>query len=440
MAAGAQTQLLDLQALIDAAPPNSVLTLIPGVYSGNVLVAKPLTIEGGGLAIVDAGGEGNGFEVTSPDVTLRDLTIRNTGDSLDRENAGVSARQAPRLVVDNCVFESVLFGVFARQSPGAVIRGNVIGSLDLDLGRRGDGIRVWETDGAQIIGNTVDGGRDTVMWYSDGLVVKDNKFTNGRYGLHFMYSHDATITGNVIEGNSVGGFLMYAKNLTFTGNFVGGNSGPSGYGLGLKEVDGASVTDNQFVGNRIGIYFDYSPISYDITHYFAKNLIAYNEVGLMFLPNVKRNSFTQNAFIENREQVSVSGGGDFTGNTWSIDGVGNHWDDFGGYDADGNGIGDIPYKLDDLYSVLIDTNPEIAFFADTPAARAVDMAARLFPTLSPKPKLIDDAPLMDMPDLQPRPSGATTIQPAGLLSVSLALLGAAAVVVALSRRRIGSLR
>ncbi len=438
--AGAQSQPIDLQALVDAAPSGSVVTLVPGVYAGNVVIDKPLTIDGGGLAVVDAGGDGNGFEITAADVTLRGLTIRDTGDSLDRENAGVSGRSASRMVVEDCVFQNVLFGVFARQSPDAVIRNNVIGAKDLDLGRRGDGIRVWETSGAQIIGNTVDGGRDSVMWYSDNLIVDGNKFTNGRYGLHFMYSHDATITNNVLEGNSVGGFLMYSKNLTFTGNFIGGNSGPSGYGLGMKEVDGASVRDNQFVGNRIGVYFDYSPISYDVTNHFVANLVAYNEVGLMFLPNVERNAFTGNAFIENREQVGVSSGGEFTGNIWSVDGVGNHWDDFGGYDADGDGIGDIPYKLDDLYSVLIDTHPEMAFFADTPAARAVDMAAHLFPTLRPRPKVVDEAPLVDMPQISPRPSGATTIESTGLLGVSLALLAAAAAIVALSRSRIGGLR
>lgn len=434
----AQEQPVSLQSLVDAAPSGSVLALDPVVHSGNVVIDKPLTIEGGGLAIVDAAG-GNGFEVTSADVTLRGLIIRNTGDSLDRENAGVSGREAPGLVVEDCVFENVLFGIFARQSPEAVIRNNVIGALDLDLGRRGDAIRVWEADGAQIIGNIVDGGRDSVMWYSDDLVVRDNQFTNGRYGLHFMYSHNATIVDNVLEGNSVGGFLMYSKNLTFTGNFVGGNFGPSGYGLGMKEVDGANVSGNQFVGNRIGIYFDYTPISYDIVQRFTGNLVAYNEVGLMFLPNVERNEFSGNAFVENREQVGITSGGEFTGNFWTIDGVGNHWDDFGGYDADGDGIGDIEYKLDDLYSALTDTHPEITFFADTPAAQAVDMAARLFPTLRPRPKVVDEAPLVEMPDIVPTTGRAGEAQ-SGLLGVSLALLAAAAVVITLSRRQIGGIR
>jgi len=437
---GARQPLGDLQALVDAAAPGEVLVLEPIVYAGNIVIDKALTIDGKGRATIDAGGNGNGFEVIAADVTIRNLTIRNTGDSLDRENAAVSASEAPRLTVAGNVFENVLFGIFARQSPGSSITDNVIGGKDLEPGRRGDAIRVWETHDTEIIGNTVDGGRDSVMWYSDNLTVRDNSFTNGRYGLHFMYSHDATITDNVLEGNSVGGFLMYSKNLTFTGNFVGGNYGPSGYGLGMKEVDGASVSANQFVGNRIGIYFDYTPISYDVTQRFTGNLVAYNEVGLMFLPNVERNEFTGNAFVENREQVGITSGGEFTGNSWAIDGVGNHWDDFGGYDADGDGIGDIPYKLDDLYSALTDTHPEITFFADTPAAQAVDMAARLFPTLRPRPKVVDDAPLVAIPEITPRTSRAAAGSSQPLLTASLGLLVAAAAVIAVSRRSIGGLR
>jgi nitrous oxidase accessory protein len=434
--ASAGESTIALQPLIDATPTGSTLTLEPGVYSGRVTIDRPLTIQGAVGVIIDGGHDGTVFEVASADVALRELTVRNTGDSLDRENAAVSAREAPRLVVEGCTFENVLFGVFARQSPDSTIRDNHIGGMDLEPGRRGDAIRVWESHGSLIAGNVVDGGRDSVMWYSNDLVVDGNRLTDGRYGLHFMYSHNATIRNNILEGNSVGGFLMYSKNLVFTGNFVAGNYGPSGYGLGMKEVDGADVADNQFVGNRIGIYFDYTPISYDVQQTFTNNLVAFNEVGLMFLPNVERNHFSGNAFVENREQVGITSSGDFEGNSWTIDGVGNHWDDFGGYDADGDGIGDIPYKLDDLYSALTDTNPEITFFADTPAARAVDMAARLFPTLRPRPKVIDSAPLIDMPEFV-APLGAVESSPMGLFLVSLALFSTAALTVLFSRRRIG---
>jgi nitrous oxidase accessory protein len=149
---------------------------------------------------------------------------------------------------------------------------------------------------------------------------------------------------------------------------------------------------------------------------------------------VKRNEFSENAFIDNGEQVGVQGSGDFSGNAWSIDGVGNYWSDFAGYDADGDGMGDVPYRLEDLYSTLTDRHPELAFFSETPAAKAVDLAARMFPVLRPRPKVKDEHPLLSVPELPPIAT-ATSSAGAGLLAVSVLLMASAAVIVATPMRR-----
>ena len=252
---------------------------------------------------------GNGIDVRSPDVTIRGLTVRATGDSLDREHAAISAYGADRLVVERCVFEDVLFGVYARESEEVIVRYNTIGAKPLDPGRRGDAIRLWESPGSLIEGNTVDGGRDSVISYSDDVVVRGNRFTNGRYGLHFMNNHRAPVEGNLLEGNSVGAFLMYSTDVVFRDNVVAGNYGPSGYGLGLKDVEGVEASGNRIVGNRVGIYLDHSPVSAEITQTFTGNLVAFNETGVLFTPSVQGNYFSANAFVDNREQVETTGGG-----------------------------------------------------------------------------------------------------------------------------------
>jgi nitrous oxidase accessory protein len=423
----------DLQALIDDAEPGSVLTLPAGTYEGQILIDKALEIRGQGWPVIDAGGEGTNITIEAPDVTLTGLVIANTGSSLDRENSGISAN-APRATITNNRLENVLFGIFLRRADDSVVSGNTIGAMDVGPARRGDGIRLWESQNVLIEGNTVDGGRDTVIWFSNDVVIRDNSFTNGRYGVHFMYSDDALIEHNVLADNSVGGFLMYSYDLTIRENLITGSHGPSGYGIGLKDIDGLSVEGNRFIENRIGLYLDNSPATPGVEHQVTNNLFAFNEVGTAFLPSVEGNVFTENAFVDNGEQVGVQGKGVFEGNVWTVDGVGNHWSDFAGYDADGDGVGDVPYRLDDLYSTLTDNNPSLHFFDQTPASRAIDLAAQMFPTFRPRPKVEDIAPLIQIPEI---PVGAAVqgdSQALGTLIAALLMLAVAGSLIVVARR------
>jgi nitrous oxidase accessory protein len=116
---------------------------------------------------------------------------------------------------------------------------------------------------------------------------------------------------------------MNSRRLIFRNNLIARNRGPSGYGLGLKDIDGIAIRGNRFVANRVGLYATNSPSEMGITHGIQDNLFAYNDIGMAFLPDVERNVFTGNSFIENRQQV-VAGRRGSTGNTFTRDGRGNY--------------------------------------------------------------------------------------------------------------------
>ncbi len=431
----AQDAAPSLQSMIDEVAAGSVIEVPAGTYSGPIVIDKPLTLRGGSVVVVDGGGSGDVFYVSSADVAIEGFTIRNTGASLDRENAGVSADMAPRLVVRDNVFEDVLFGVFIRNAEESLITGNVIGAKALDLGRRGDGIRLWESPRSVIEHNTIEGGRDTVMWFADDVVVRDNVIEGGRYGLHFMYSDGALIERNRVSNNSVGAFLMYSRDVVVRDNLFEGNFGPSGYGVGLKDMDGVTATGNHFIGNRVGLYLDNSPSAAGVTQRFDANVFAYNRTGVMFLPSVANNTLTLNAFIDNGEQVGVQGSGAFAGNTWTEGTSGNYWSDFAGYDADGDGVGDLTYRSADLFSELTDDHPELRFFDETPAARAIGLAAEMFPVFRPRPKLEDTAPLMAPRLVAPAVPGSADGSAVPGLAVGTGLVLVAALLAAPGGRR-----
>ena len=416
--------------------------LEPGVYRGGVEVAHPLTIRAAAPGVVvDGGGDGTAILVSAPDVTITGITVRHTGASLDRENSGIEVN-APRATITHTVLEDVLFGIFLRSAADSVVSDNIVGSKALDPARRGDGIRLWESSRTVIERNVVHDGRDVVLWFSDDLVVRDNAITDGRYGLHFMYSDRALVESNELVRNSVGAFLMYSRDLVLRDNIVAENNGPSGYGIGLKDMDGVDAAGNRIIDNRVGIYLDNSPGDRSVHQSFTANLVAYNDFGVLFLPAVKRNHFSGNAFVDNGEQVGLAGTGRFSGNEWSTDGVGNYWSDYAGYDAAGDGIGDIAYRLEELYSAVTDEHPDLQFYSETPAAQAIDLAAQLFPVLRPDPKVEDPAPLVTLPVFPAIGSNEPT-SPLPLLlgSVGLALLAFAIVAVAIgtgrTRPRIG---
>lgn len=418
----------DLQRIIDAADTGSVVVLDHALYTGGVIIDKPLTLRGDGWPIIDGGGIGTVITVTAPDVTIEGLIIRGSGISLDREDAGISVT-APRVTLKNNKLEDILFGIYLLGAQDSIVADNVIGAKkDIFIANRGDGLRLWESRRSLIERNVVSNGRDAVFWFTDDIVLRDNEISGGRYGLHFMYSDRALVEGNHLVDNSVGAYMMYSTGVTFRNNVFANNTGPSGYGIGFKDMDDYVIEGNRFIANRAGLYLDNSPSSVNAEGSIRDNLFAYNQIGILFLPSVRNNVVYGNSFIDNVEQVGVTTTGAFKGNSWSVDGRGNYWSDFAGYDADGDGIGDVSYRVNDLYNTLTDKHPNLRFFQETPAAMAIALAAEMFPVLRPLPLVEDDFPLIDrphLPDVRILDGGSRT--PALALVSILMLVGAGAV-------------
>ena len=69
------------------------------------------------------------------------------------------------------------------------------------------------------------------------LAVKGSLFRHNTGGIRFR-SGPVEIKGSVFADNSVGMFIMYSRNIVLSRNVLDHNRGPSGYGIGLKDVDG----------------------------------------------------------------------------------------------------------------------------------------------------------------------------------------------------------
>ncbi len=379
--------------LIAGAAPGQVVEIEEGVYRERVRIDKPITLVARGRVVIDGGGLGGVVEITGANVTLRGFVIRNTGIDLDKENAGIRVL-APGAVIEDNTLEDILFGIDLREAPDSRVARNRVGGKDLDIARRGDGLRLWRSDRTIIEDNAIHDGRDAIIWYSKDVVVRRNTGRDCRYGLHLMFSDGVVIADNEFTGNSVGIYVMYSTGVELVRNRLIRNRGPSGYGVGLKETDRFSVRENLIVGNRSGVYIDGSPFTNAMPGVFTRNTIACNDIGFTFLPSARGNELTENNFIDNIDQIAVAGRGSLEANRFWKGDRGNFWSDYTGFDQNGDGIGDFIHESQTLFENLMDRQPELRLFLFSPAQQAIEFVGRALPAVRPEPKFIDEVPLM----------------------------------------------
>ncbi len=379
-----------LQKLVDATAENGTLVPPPGIYSGPVVINKPMTIDGRGKVTIDNGGKGTVVLLHTDGATLKGLHLTHSGDYANDIDAGVQVRGNFNVIKDN-VIDDCLFGVDLQQSRNNVVRRNRISSkLELGLGQRGDSVRLWYSFNNKITDNITDHVRDMVVWYSADNEILRNKGSNSRYSLHFMYSRYNLVEDNVYNNNAVGIFLMYSDGVVVRNNRITHAAGPTGLGIGFKETSDLTVENNRILYCSTGFYIDVSPFQPDTTNTFTNNLVAYNGIGVRFLNEWHGNVFRKNQFAGNLTQVVVSGRGTANKNTWED----NFWSDYEGFDQNGDGIGDRPYELYAYADRLWRDEPYAQFFKGSPMLETLDFLERLAPFSQPQLLVRDRMPVM----------------------------------------------
>lgn len=381
--------LASFQALVDAAEPNSSLSPPAGTYAGPVVIDKSLNIDGRNEVIIDAGGRGSVIVLDTDGATLRGLRLTNSGNSHNDLDAGVQIRGNFNVVKDNRI-DNCLFGIDMQQSEHNIVRRNRISSKPVELGVRGDAIRLWYSFNNRIEENEAVNSRDIVVWYSRDNVIRRNKASGGRYSLHFMYSQYNLVEENEFRGNSVGIFLMYSDSVIVRRNHISHAVGAAGVGIGFKETSDVDILENEILYCATGLHLDVSPYQPDTTNRIKGNLIAYNGIGIQFLNDWTGNVFEDNLLKGNLTQVAVLGGKTAKRNEWR----GNHWDDYAGFDRDRDGIGDTPHEQFAYADRIWMDVPPARFFKGTPMLEVLDFLERLAPFTSPDLLLRDDKPLM----------------------------------------------
>ena len=172
----------------------------------------------------------------------------------------------------------------------------------------------------------IDNAEGISLLSSSGNVICDNNISNNDDGIYLFSSSDNIISRNTISSSTYDGiYLYYSVNNVVSRNFILYNTlaGISLYYSGSNVIRGNTV-----LNNYLGI----------TSFYFNSNNTIYH------------NNFN------NTHQVW----GDLV-NFWDHDGEGNYWSDYSGQDLNRDGLGDVPYLIDETYR---DNHPLMGAFSD----------------------------------------------------------------------------
>lgn len=381
-----------LQNAINKAKEGSILKLPKGIYKGSIIINKPLSIIGKEEGvIIDGLGKGTVITINSAYVNLKNLTIQNSGGRHETVDAAIKIENSKQSEISNCIIRDSLFGIDMSTTNNSIISDNYITSKDLPLGLRGDGLRIWYSNDNIIKRNRLVKSRDMVVWYSHGNQIIENFGEHNRYSLHFMYAGKNYVHNNTYQFNSVGIFFMYSKDTIATGNVVKSSLGATGMGIGLKDVSNFTLKNNTVIYNAIGVYVDRSPFEPDTNNWIENNSILYNSEAIHFHSLCENNIVKENSIAGNIEDIVNDSRG---AKTYKNEIVNNYWDNYEGFDNNGDNIGDTPHKVYQYADQLWVYNSDVKFFYGSPVITLLNFLAKLAPFSEPiflmedlKPKL-----------------------------------------------------
>jgi len=377
-----------LTRAVAASVTGDVLRLAAGIYDGPVGIDHALTVEGSPGATIDGHGAGRTVEVTAPGVTIRGIAVRGSGMSLDRMDAAIFLDQAATgAVIEDNDIEDNLVGIYIHGARDAIARRNrIVGRVLANLNDSGNGIYVWNAPGAQIVDNDISGGRDGIFTVTSRKnVFRGNRLHGVRFAVHYMYTNDSEVSGNVSLGNHAGFVMMYSDRIVIQDNVSDGDRDRA---LLLNYANGSRIEGNVMRGGEKCVFI------YNANNNVLRgNWFEGCKIGIHFTAGSERNQMSENAFVNNQTQVMYVGTRSLD---WSVGGRGNYWSDNPGFDLNGDGIADSAYRPNDVLDQVVWRYPAAKLLLNSPATAVVRWAQSQFPAIHPG-GVIDSAPLMRPP-------------------------------------------
>jgi nitrous oxidase accessory protein len=387
-----------LQPIIDRSAAGDTVLVDPGTYTGNLFIARRISLLGIGDPVLRGPGTGSVVTITADSCTISGFVIEHCGTMLVDEDAGILVKSNYNVIERNTL-RDILFGIYFYHAGWNNTTGNTItGRTELSLGERGSGVHIWNSHYNTFRENTITRERDGFyIQNANHLLIQRNEVSELRYGLHYMYADSNAFLDNDFHDNVAGAAIMYSKDITFRNNNFSHNRGFASFGILFQDCHNSIADSNTVSDNVVGMFLEAST-----ENLFRRNVIARNDAALEMYQNATGNTFTENNFIGNLTPLLLAG--KQTGTRWSSGGRGNYWSSYNGYDLDGDGIGDVPMKIQNVFQFLEGKNANVRLYLYSPASQALSAATETFPIITIN-REVDNHPLMRPVRLDARSRG-----------------------------------
>ncbi|MEM2130308.1 MAG: NosD domain-containing protein [Candidatus Bathyarchaeia archaeon] len=271
------------------------------------------------------------------------------------------------------------YGIVLNSSPNnSIYDNNIANNNDY-------GVRLYSSSNSGIVGNNIANNNEYGIWldYSSNNIIFENNITENSYGIRLSsYSDNNSVSANnLINNNGQGIWLdsssnnrIYGNNITnnWQGIWLSSSSASRIYGNNITNNNNCGVLlesspDSTIFGNNITNDNDYGVRLYSSSNSgIVGNNIANNSYGINILysdgnlvhGNEIRNSSAYGLYIRSSEINLIYGNSfinsdvdsDINLNSWDYGypAGGNYWGSYLGTDANGDGIGDTPYVINEF--------------------------------------------------------------------------------------------
>jgi nitrous oxidase accessory protein len=380
-----------LQETIDAAPAHATIKLHDGIYKGNIYINKPLTIEGiGKHVVIEGSAKRSVIFIKSSQVTLKNLLITKSGMNMQTIDAAISMQKVQNCEISHCRIYDVLYGIDMDMVRNSRIAHNYITTAKNDLPLRANALKLYYSHNNTIEDNRIENVRDVTLNYSNHNLFKNNRFIGNRFATHISLSHDNTFRGNIYKYNSVAMMFMGAKNSKVIGNEILSSDGAAGIGVMIGAVSNFVFKNNRVSFNAKGLYIQGQEKSKGMKRYIIGNEISYNGEALHFHASIKENMIKNNKIFSNIDDVVKDSGKNFeSSNIVEY----NYWDRYAGFDKNGDGIGDTPFRSYQYADQLWHYDHKVKFFYASPIMSMLNFLSHIAPFIEPNLIMEDKKPI-----------------------------------------------